>query len=89
MAAAQEMPSPGVQVLEADSDDGETRASAAPRGFFEHDPVSEGQLEIGRVMFRAASTRAFFATLDGRHAGVGALAVLGGIACTKITFQKP
>jgi GNAT superfamily N-acetyltransferase len=80
MATAQEMPSPGVQVLEAKPDDGETWASAAARGFFERDPVSEGQLEIGRVMFHAASTRAFFATLDGRHAGVGALAVLGGIA---------
>lgn len=80
LPTAQEIPAPCLQVIEAQPDEGEVWASVAARGFFERDQVSEEELEIGRVMFHAAPTRAFFATLDGQHAGVGALAVLAGIA---------
>jgi GNAT superfamily N-acetyltransferase len=74
MAALAETPSAGVQVIEAQSDEGEAWASVAARGFFEREEASEGELEIGQAIFHAPSARAFFAALDQQHAGVGAMA---------------
>ena len=75
-----EVPQSTVHVFEAEEQDCESWAEVAARGFFGREPAGESELEIGRSIFRAASVRAWFAELDGQRAGVGASAIIDGVA---------
>ncbi|WP_050428601.1 GNAT family N-acetyltransferase [Chondromyces crocatus] len=73
-------PPPGVEVRRVDPADAGVWARLVAQGFAEHGEVTPEAVELNQLLFHAPQATCFWAFLDGRPVGGGAMATHDGLA---------